>query len=75
MGQGTKWAGVLAVAVAIGLVSWSVVLGATLPRTFLAQNWSLAWVELQLSAGALWVTFAVLNGPRGARGRGARRRA
>jgi hypothetical protein len=136
MGQGTRWAGVLAAAIAIGLVPWSVLLGATLPRTFRAQNWSLAWVgldaalavaagatavllkrgdiraaltatatatlllvdswfdtctsapglnhgvaileaacvELPLSAGALWLAFAVLKGPRGARGGGARHR-
>ena len=44
--RATRWGRLLGATVAVALVPWCVLLGATLPRTFDAQNWSLAWVGL-----------------------------
>ena len=45
---------------AVTLVPWCVLLGATLPSTFDAQNWSLAWVGLDAAIAVAAGGTAVL---------------
>ncbi len=60
LGPAMRWGRLVAATVAITLVPWCVLLGATLPRTFHAQNWSLAWVGLDAGIAAAAATTAVL---------------
>lgn len=42
----------VAAVIAIGLVPWSALLGATLPSTYHARNWSMAWLGLDGAVAA-----------------------
>jgi hypothetical protein len=59
-GQAIRWAQLLGLVVAVTLVPWCVLLGATLPRTFHAQNWSLAWVGLDAAIAVAAGATAIL---------------
>ncbi len=59
-GHALRWGRLVSATVAITLVPWCVLLGATLPRTFHAQNWSLAWVGLDAGIAVAAAATAVL---------------
>lgn len=43
-------------AIAVGMLAWATVLGATLPSTYAAERWGLAWVGLDLALAGLFAT-------------------
>ena len=55
-----RWGRLVALAVGAFLLPWCAVLGATLPVTTRAPNWSLAWMGLDLAEAVAALAAAVL---------------
>jgi hypothetical protein len=56
-----RWTPRLLTATALALVPWMVLLGWTLPTTTRVQNWSLAWIGLDVVLAVACATTAFLD--------------